>query len=283
MRLGAVAGILITAGIILILISGIFDILYFYFDKFISGEDVFVEFLYKVAFNFLFWLGAIISVIGFYIKPKSLFLVDRTEDFLFKKYGNERPRFFKFFNSYIIIKTVIFAFTVVMTVLFFIEFLIFISATYGGESAINSLRSLSILFQTLPAHVMLIIVLSLVLINGALNNLPWIFEAVLYRKYDKTYSIALFLLVSLLYSAWILVVIIFVYFSNAYNVFNLGNSYMQSFDSSLISAIQFNVIEYLMSLKDVLQYIFYYLIVWAVLGVVFYFVYRFRPEEVRNF
>jgi len=275
-------GIFILVGILLILISGIVPTLFKYFDDFSKGLNLVNEFFLAIIGNYLFWVGFVISLVGFAFRPKSLFLISEARDLIEKKYTEEKSSFMRNFKIYRLISSVFKAMALILSILLIVEFLILLPATVYHDSS-GLFSSFSILYEILPIDTILIITLVVVLINGAINNLPWVFEAILFRKYHKGYFAIVTGISVLLYLSWVFVVLIFYVFFGALTTLNVANKYMQTFDSSLIEEISKNAQSYMGSLSFALPFVLAYLIIWLVIGIMFYLLYRYRPVDFKDF
>jgi len=281
------AGILITVGILLIIISGILDDISKYLKLFADGKDgnLVTDFAKSLAFNILFWIGFVIGIVGFYLSIKPIFSNKEAIELIQKKHGESHKSLFKFFKAYKIAVIILTIFSVIFAILFLIEFFIGLPLTiyYENQALISSLKGISVLYSYLPIQTLLTITLILIIIIRAiLKNLLWAFDAAFFRDV-KPYFFSVIGVLVLLYVRLAFLAIILIIFLSANETLSATNQYLQTFDLSYIDKIQATTSSSLNSLVGSIPFILYYLIVWLIIGIVLYFVYYYRPKEYEKF
>lgn len=286
-----ISGGLIALGIFLILLSGIIPVLNDFLIEIPETASKSVEETYKVLLSmvdyifspigFLFWIGLILTLIGFYSKTKSLFV--KSYGTLDLKFRSAHFNLFKSYDIYRLINKILSIITILIVVIFTANFIIAVIGLIAPENSplLEGVKSFKLLLQILPLHILFPILLILVLTNGILANFPWIFEAILFRKRFHSYFIVLVVTIILLYVSWIFLVGIFLSLFEVNRSLENTNLYAISFESSYLDELALIADEQFLAISNVLNLTLYYLLIWIFTGISFIFVYQFRPTEFK--
>ncbi len=211
------AGVIISAGMLIFLLSGTLSFLIYLFEQ--NPNDMSADYIYSylqnnIIKNTLFWIGLILIFASYPILPKPAIwqtynMLKSQVEFVTKEEVKSR---IKKLGLFMLTSKIITILALVFLALFLFElgigFYSIINYVFFQKTT-ETFDFLRFLFEIFPLNILLILVIIVWSLKILMNNLAWLMDWFLYKEKPANYKTSSIIHIALLYLSWIVLIIIF--------------------------------------------------------------------------